>query len=169
MACGWQVDSLPLTTRENPYFLINISNWLEFSHPVAGKSNLEHISYSCNEKTLSYWLLLLLLLSRFSHVWLCATPWAAVYQAPPCIGFSRQEYWSGLPFPSPILLTAAAAAAKLLQSCPTVRIHIQQPTRLPRPWDSPGKNTGVGCHFLLQCIKVKREKWKWSHSVMSDS
>ena len=35
--------------------------------------------------------------------------------------------------------------------------HRQQPTRLPRPWDSPGKNTGVGCHFLLQCMKVKRE------------
>ena len=33
----------------------------------------------------------------------------------------------------------------------------QQPTRLPRPWDSPGKNTGVGGHFLLQCMKVKRE------------
>ena len=36
-----------------------------------------------------------------------------------------------------------------------VRPHRWQPTRLPRPWDSPGKNTGVGCHFLLQCIKVK--------------
>ena len=35
--------------------------------------------------------------------------------------------------------------------------HRRQPTRLPRPWDSPGKNTGVGCHFLLQCMKVKRE------------
>ena len=35
--------------------------------------------------------------------------------------------------------------------------HRQQPTRLPRPWDSPGKNTGVGCHFLLQCRKVKSE------------
>ena len=39
----------------------------------------------------------------------------------------------------------------------TVRPHRRQPTRLPRPWDSPGKNTGVGCHFLLQCIKVKSE------------
>ena len=37
------------------------------------------------------------------------------------------------------------------------RPHGLQPTRLPRPWDSPGKNTGVGCHFLLQCMKVKRE------------
>ena len=35
--------------------------------------------------------------------------------------------------------------------------HRRQPTRLPRPWDSPGKNTGVGCHFLLQCMKVKSE------------
>ena len=35
--------------------------------------------------------------------------------------------------------------------------HGQQPTRLSHPWDSPGKNTGVGCHFLLQCIKVKSE------------
>ena len=52
--------------------------------------------------------LLLLLLSRFSRVRLCATPETAVHQA-------------------------------------------------PRPWDSPGKNTGVGCHFLLQCIKVKSE------------
>ena len=35
--------------------------------------------------------------------------------------------------------------------------HRRQPTRLPRPWDSPGKNTGVGCHFLLQCVKVRSE------------
>ena len=54
-------------------------------------------------------LLLLLLLSRFSHVRLCVTS------------------------------------------------HRWQPTRFPRPWDSPGKNIGVGCHFLLQCIKVKSE------------
>ena len=51
----------------------------------------------------------------------------------------------------------AAAAAKSLQSCPTVWPHRWQPPRLPHPWDSPGKNTGVGCHFLLQCMKVKSE------------
>ena len=39
----------------------------------------------------------------------------------------------------------------------SVRPHRRQPTRLPHSWDSPGKNTGVGCHFLLQCMKVKRE------------
>ena len=44
--------------------------------------------------------LLLLLLSHFSRAQLCVTPWTAAYQAPPSKGFSRQEYWSGLPFPS---------------------------------------------------------------------
>ena len=44
----------------------------------------------------------LLLLSRFSRVQLCATPWTAAYQAPLSMGFARQEYWSGLPLPSPL-------------------------------------------------------------------
>ena len=57
-------------------------------------------------------------LSHFSRVWLCATPWTAGHQAPPSLGFSRQEHWSGLPFPSPV--------------------H-------------------------------ESEKWKWSHSVVSDA
>ena len=39
----------------------------------------------------------------------------------------------------------------------SVRPQRRQPTRLPRPWDSPGKNTGVGCHFLLQCMKVQSD------------
>ena len=47
-------------------------------------------------------MLLLLLLSRFSRVWLCATPETAAHQAPLSVGFSRQEHWSGLPFPSPM-------------------------------------------------------------------
>ena len=58
-------------------------------------------------------LLLLLLLSRFSRVLLCATPWTAVHQAPLFREFFRQEYWNGLPFPSPMHVHA-----KSLQSCP---------------------------------------------------
>ena len=46
-----------------------------------------------------------MLLSCFSHVWQFATPWTVAYQAPLSMGFSRQEYWSGLPFPSPLLYT----------------------------------------------------------------
>ena len=57
----------------------------------------------------------------------------AAHQAPPSLGFSRQEHWSGLPFPSPM-----------------------QPTRLLRPWDFPSKSTGVGCHCRLwnTCLQV---------------
>ena len=73
------------------------------------------ICFQSRRGTMFVWLqnlcsfkLLLLLLSRFSRVRLCAT-------------------------------------------------HRRQPTRLPSPWDSPGKNTGVGCHFFLQCMKVKSE------------
>ena len=55
---------------------------------------------------------------------------------------------------------AAAAAAKSLQSCPTLCDPIDSsPPGFPRPWDSPGKNSGVGCHFLLQCRKVKSEQF----------
>ena len=50
-----------------------------------------------------------------------------------------------------------AVAVKSLQSCLTLRPHRRQPTRLCHPSDSPGKNTGVRCHCLLQCMKVKSE------------
>ena len=55
------------------------------------------------------------------------------------------------------LLFYAAAAAKSLQLCPTLCDPIDGSPPGSRPWDSPGKNTGVGCHFLLQCMKVKSE------------
>ena len=64
-------------------------------------------------------ILLLLLLTRFSRVWLCATSRTAAYQAPLSMGFSRQEYWSVVPLPSP-RCGYAAAAAQSLQSCPTL-------------------------------------------------
>ena len=92
--------------------------------------------------------------------------------------FSRQEYleWVAIPFsrapPRPrdqtwvthvagrfftiwATKTHAAAAASVVSD--SVRPQRRQPTRLPHPWDSPGKNTGVGCHFLLQSMKVKSE------------
>ena len=65
---------------------------------------------------LSLVMLLLLLLSRFSRVRLLVTPWTAAYQAPPSMGFSRQEYWSGLPFPSP----KHESENEVAQSCPTL-------------------------------------------------
>ena len=54
-------------------------------------------------------------------------------------------------------INAAAAAAKSRQSCPTLCDPIDGSPPGSRPWDSPGNNTGVGCHFLIQCMKVKNE------------
>ena len=140
-----------------------------------------------------------------SHVQLLTTPWTAAHQAPPSMGFPRQEYWSGVPFLDSCknsckniqqtFCSVAAAAAKSLQSCSTLCDPIDgsppgssvpgilqarilewvaisfsnacmhanslqscptlcdrmdsSPPRLLCPQDSPGKNTGVGCHFLL--------------------
>ena len=95
-------------------------------------------------------MLLLLLLSRFSRVWLCATPETAAHQAPPSLGFSRQEHWSGLPFPSPPMHQSEKWKWSRSVVSDSLRPHGLQPTRLLRPWDFPGRSTGVGCHCLLQ-------------------
>ena len=99
--------------------------------------------------------MLLLLLSRFSRVQLCATPQTAANQAPPSLGSPGKNTGVGCHF----LLQCMKVKSEneVAQSCPTLQPHRWQPTRLSHPWDSPGKNTGVGCHFLLQCMKVKSE------------
>ena len=86
---------------------------------------------------------LLLLLSRFSRVRLCATPKTAAHGAPPSLGFSRQEHWSGLPFPSPMQESEKWKWSRLVMS-DSWRPQGLQPTRLLCPWDFPGKSTGVG-------------------------
>ena len=107
-------------------------------------------------------ILLLLLLSRFSRVRLCATPYTAAHQAPPSLGFSRQEYWNGLPFSSPMHEREKWKLSRSVVS-DSSRPHGLQPTRLLRPQDFPGKSTGVGCHCLLQSMilvgikKIKRK------------
>ena len=95
--------------------------------------------------------LLLLLLSRFSRVRLCATPETSAHQAPPSLGFSRQEHWSGLPFPSPMHEGEKWKWSRSVVS-DSERPHGLQPTRLFHPWDFPGKSTGVGCHCLLRYV-----------------
>ena len=90
--------------------------------------------------------LLSLLLSRFSRVRFCATPQTAAHQAPLSLGFSRQEHWSGLPFPSPM----HESESEVPQSCPTLRD--------PMDCSLPGSSAhGIfqarvlewGCHCLL--------------------
>ena len=95
--------------------------------------------------------LLLLLLSHFSRVRPCATPETAAHQAPPSLGFSRQEHWSWLPFPSPMHESEKWKWSRSVVS-DSSRPHGLQPTRLLRPWDFPGRSTGVGCHCLFQSL-----------------
>ena len=87
-------------------------------------------------------MLLLLLLSHFSCVRLCATPQTAAYQALLSLGFSRQEHWSGLPLLSPTHESEKWSRSVVSDS---VRPHGLQPTRLLHPWDFPGKSTGWLC------------------------
>ena len=95
-----------------------------------------------------------------SRVWLLATLWTAAYQAPPSMGFSRQEYWSGMPSPSPVT-PSAAAAAKSLQSCPT----------LCDPLDSspPGLSIpGILQARTLEWVAISfSNAWKWKVKVKS--
>ena len=69
------------------------------------------------------------------------------------MGFSRQEYWSVLPFPSPMHESEKSKWSHSVVS-DSYRPHGLHPTRLLRPWDSPGKTTGVGCHCLLQKFRL---------------
>ena len=125
-------------------------------------------------------LLLLLLLSCFSRVRLCATPQTAAHQTPPSLGFSRQEHWSGLPYQAPpsmgffqarVLEWGAIAFSKryaklnqMMDACKITSVvsdssqtYGLQPTSLLCLWDSPGKNTGVGClAFLKRIFLVQR-------------
>ena len=84
----------------------------------------------CNECVNTHNALLLLLLRHFSCVRLCATPQTAAHQAPPSLGFSRQGYWSGLPFPSP--MHERKSESEVAQSCPTLSN--------PMDWSLPGSS-----------------------------
>ena len=78
----------------------------------------------------------------------------AAHQAPPSLGFSRQEHWSGLAFPSPMHESEKWKWSRSVVSDPQQPDGLQ-PTRLLHPWDFPGKSTWVGCHCLLR-------QWFWS-------
>ena len=78
----------------------------------------------------------------------CPTLFDPIDGSLPSLGFSRQEHWSGLPFPSPMHESEKWKWSRSVMS-DCLWPHGLQPTRLLHPWDFPGKSTGVGCHYLL--------------------
>ena len=121
---------------------------------------------------------MLLLLSHFSRVRLCATPQMAAYQAPLSLGFSRQEHWSGLPFPSPMHESENWKWRHSVMS-DSSRPHGLQPTRLLHPWEpwnflwqeywndlpcpSPGDLPNPG--IKPQCPELQTDSLTLSHRV----
>ena len=88
-------------------------------------------------------------MATYSSIHACRIPWTEEPGRLQSMGWQRVEH------DCMTNTQHSAAAAKSLQSCLTVRPHRRQPARLLCLWDSPSKNIGVGCHFLLQCMKVK--------------
>ena len=140
----------------------SLNQWLLYSLCPQEVENMGQETKGCTEEKAGlyklgdwnwhvYTCLLACLLSHFSRVQLFATPYSAAHQAPPSLGFSRQEHWSGLPFPSPRHESDKWKRSRSVVS-DSLRPHGLQPTRLLRPRDFPGKSTGVGCHRLLPYI-----------------
>ena len=159
LLCIWQFITLDKSSWEQrPYLLASITPISSMTQVLNGhrsfrynpvhwtsqKSVIERLvaclsSVYIVKETWSY--LLLLLLSRFSRIWLCVTPETAAHQAPPSLGFSRQEHWRGLPFPSPMHESEKWSRSVVSNS---QQPHGLQPTRLLCPWDFPGKSTYLG-------------------------
>ena len=89
-------------------------------------------------------MLLLLLLRHFSRVRLCVTPQTAAHQASPYLGFSRQEHWSGLPFPFPMHESGKWKGSRSVGSDPQ-QLHGLQPSRLLHRCDFPGNDKFFNC------------------------
>ena len=85
----------------------------------------------------------------------------AAHQAPPSLGFSRQEHWSGLPFPSPMHENEKWKWSHTVVS-DSSRPHGLQPSGLLRPWDFPGKSTGVGCRGEGKVLGWQRCSYRFS-------
>ena len=91
----------------------------------------------------------------------------AAHQAPLSLGFSRQEYWSGLPSPSPMHESEKWKWSRSVVSDPQRLPHGLQPSRLLHPWDFLGKSTGVGCHCLLPTLPSRMQLSYRNRSLVS--
>ena len=129
-----------------------------------GEGNGKPLQYSCLENPMNS-IFLYRLLQKYWVQWVLAAAAKSLQSCPtlcdptdssppgsPVPGISRQEHWSGLPFPFPMHESEKWKWSRSVVSDPQ-RPHGLQPSRLLHPWDFPGKSTGVGCHCLLRIKK----------------
>ena len=150
----------PLLSLEQGRHMADSNWWLQFLlkkceskwyfQIEVGKQKPQEISFFLylisSDAITSY---LLLLLSRFSRVRLCVTPETAAHQAPPVPGILQARTLEWLTFPSPMHESEKWKWSRSVMS-DSEQPHRLQPTRLFRPWDFPGKSTGVGRYCLLR-------------------
>ena len=162
----WQVDSLPLSHRWSPYTMYaaaataakSLQSCPTLCDPIDGSPPDCSVPGILQARTLE-WVAI-----SFSNAWkwkgkvkslscaqLLATPWTAAHHAPPSMGFSRQEYQSGVPLPSPIQCIKGPKGDGKSESHSVMSSSLWH-HGLYSPWNSPGQNTGVGSHSLLQGI-----------------
>ena len=102
------------------------------------------------------------------RAWRILVPRPGIKPTPTAVEAQSLNHWTAREFLSWGVSCCCCCCVTSVVS-DSVRPHRRQPTGLPRPWDSPGKNTGVGCHFLLQCMKVKSQsEVTQSCSTLSD-
>ena len=133
-------------SKREPVETDKTSNSYHMEYLQRSKHFLHIISSNSSHPERAIWLLLL---SRFSHVWLCVTPQTAAHQAPLSLGFSRQEHRSGLPFPSPM------HESEVAQSCLTLSD--------PMDYSPPGSSI----HGIFQASVLERGAIAFSEYILS--
>ena len=136
-------------SKREPVETDKTSNSYHMEYLQRSRHFLHIISSNSSHPEKEIWLLLLLLLSRFSRVWLCVTPQTAAHQVPLSLGFSRQEHWSGLPFPSPM------HESEVAQLCLTLSD--------PMDYGPPGSSI----HGIFQASVLERGAIAFSEYILS--
>ena len=147
----WSVGQRIGASASAPVLSVNIQDWFPLGFTglisLSARNSSVHAVYR-GTHLLPFKVCDCAMLSRLSRVRLCVTPQMAAHQDPPSLRFSRQEHWSGLPFPSPMHESEKWKWSRSVVSN-SPQPHGLQPTRLLRPWDFPGKSAGVGYHWLV--------------------
>ena len=152
----FHVDVWQRPTQYCKASILKLKNRIEEKSMIVLKDDFKHLTY-LRMPIIFYWIKMksgfdVIIAAAAKSLQSCLTLCDPIDGSPPgspSLGFSRQEHWSGWPFPSPVHESEKWKWSHSVIS-DSSRPQGLQPTRLLRPWDFPGKSIGVGCHCLLQ-------------------